>query len=199
MLESGSSQSYPSPQEIVNLTADLSITYEELQNEAVGALLEAMRYVFANGGAQFASFILGPSPVLDYFAPRDRLDEIRFWSRMLQTPEIVEALPWLGDIYIGKQEIVFHPLSAYYLDGDLAETLMKGGAYRHFSGTAEEAKQVGLDFCAAVFENRYDELTVRKTKDVWANWFMHTPWDNTWFGLDRRARRFWILCATDTD
>ncbi len=198
-MESDSGQSYPSSQEIVNLTAELTITFEELQNEAVGALLEAMRYVFANGGAQFASFILGPSAVLDYFAPRGRLDEIQFWSRMLQTPAVVEALPWLGDVYPGKKEITFHPLSAYYLDGDLAETLMKGGAYRHFAGTAKEAKQIGLDFCSVVFENRYDELTVRKTKDVWADWFMFTPWDNTWLGLDHRERRFWILCGTDTD
>jgi hypothetical protein len=199
MLDREYGQGYPSKQKIANLSAELTITCEDLRDEGVEALLEVMRYVFANGGAWFASFILGPSVVLDYFAPRDQLDEFQFWSRMLQAPQVVEALPWLGDIYLDQKEIRFQRLSAYYLDGDLAETLMRGGAYRHFSGTAEEAKQIGIDFCSAVFENRYDEMMVRKTKDAWANWFMNTPWDNTWLGLDRRARRFWILCSTDTD
>lgn len=199
MLERDFGQQHPSRKAIADLTADLTITLEDGHDEAVDALLAAMRHVFANGDAQYASFLIGPSSVLDYFAARDQLDEIQFWTRMLQAPAVVEALPWLGDAYFDIKEISFNTLSAYYLDGDLAQTVVKGGAYLRFPGTAEEAKILGLDFCSGVFDNRYDELIVRKSKDAWASWFKYAPWDNTWLGLDRRTRRFWILCGTDTD
>lgn len=201
MLEKDFGQKHPTPKAIAALMTELTITYEDTRYEAVDALLAAMRHVFANGGAQFASFLIGPSTVLDYFAVRDQLDEIQFWTRMLQSPAVVEALPWLGETYFDIKEVSFNPLSTYYLDGDLAETLMIGGAYRsrHFPASANEAKNLGQDFCSEVFDNRFDELIVRKSKDAWASWFMVAPWDYTWLGLDRRARRFWILCATDTD
>ena len=200
MLERDYSQKHPTREETAAIMSPLSISYEESQNEAVDALLDALRYVYANGDARFASFLIGASTALDYFAVRDQLDGFQFWTQMLQSPAVLEKLPWLNGIYIAKAENAFRPLSAYFLDGDLAETLMKGGAYRRFPGTAEEAKTLGLDFCAAVFENRYDELILRKSTKAWADWFfMVGPWNNTWLGLDRRARRFWILCTTDTD
>ena len=201
MLEKDFAQKHPTTAEIATWTADLTITFEDISHEAVADLLTAFRQVFANGDARFASFIIGPSPVLDYYAVRDQLDEIEFWTCLLQHPAVLENLPWLGDTYFDIKDINFKPLSAYYLDGDLAETLVIGGAYRsrRFPGTAEEAKILGLDFCSAIFENRFDELILRKSKDAWASWFKVGPWDNTWLGLDRRARRFWFLCATDTD
>ena len=201
MLQRDFSQKHPSPETIAKLTAELTITYEETDDEMVDALLAAFRYVYANGDAHFDSFLIGPSPALDYFAVRNQLDGIQFWTRVLQSPAVVEALPWLGETFFDIKEVRFSPLSAYYLDGDLAEALMIGGAYRstHFPGSADEAKNLGLDFCSEVFENRFEELIVRITKDAWASWFMVAPWDSTWLGLDGRARRFWILCATDTD
>lgn len=199
MLEKDLRQNHPSAQVVEALTADLTIAYEESEVEAVEALLSAMRQVFANGRAQYASFLIGPSPALDYFAVCDRLDEIHFWERMLRSLAVVDHLPWLGETYFDIKDVTFDPLSAYYLDGDLALTLVKGGAYLRFPGTAEEAKDLGLGFCAGVFDNRFDELILRKSKVAWANWFFVTPWDNTWLGLDRRHRRFWILCSTDTD
>lgn len=199
MLDRDLGQKHPSAQAVEAVTAGLAITYEDSESEAVDAMLAAMRHVFANGRAEYASFLIGPSPVLDYFAVRDQLDEIQFWTRMLQAPAVVDQLPWLGETYFDIKKVSFDALSAFYLDGDLAQTLVKGGAYLRFPGTAEEAKDLGSDFCAGVFDNRYDELILRKSKDAWAGWFFVAPWDNTWLGLDRRHRRFWILCSTDTD
>ncbi len=199
MLVRDYDQRPPASDAVKGLLPDLQVTYEETQIAAVDDLLAAMRIIYANGDAQYASFFLGPSAVLDYFAPRDQLDEIDFWRRMLESDAVAQQLPWLGDTYFDRRPVTFHPLSAYYLDGDLAETLMKGGAYLRFPGTAAEAKGLGRDFCTAVFANRFDEMLLRKTKDAWAAWFEMAPWDNTWLGLDRRTRRFWLLCTRDID
>ncbi len=111
---------------------------------------------------------------------------------------MLNDLSWLGEIY-SSVNFQFDPLSAYYLDGDFAETLMKGGAYRRYPGTAEEAKILGQQFCSSLFDNRFDELILRKSRDAWAGCFQGLVWDHTWIGMDRRARPLWILCATDTD
>ena len=199
MLEKDPLQNYPSPEERAAIPGELLITRDDFQSEAVDDLLEALRTIYANGKAAFVSFFIDPHPILDYFAARDQLDEQQFWTKILSSPLLLDHLPWLGAGYAGSLDERFLPLSPYYFDGDLAQTLMKGGAYRRFSGMAAEAKELGLRFCADVFDNRFDEVLLRKSKDAWAEWFMVGPWDNTWLGLDRRARRLWLLCATDTD
>lgn len=199
MLERDYNQKQPGTHAVENLWLDLTISFEDQRLDEVDELLAAMRNVFANGDAQFASFLIGPSRVLDYFAARDMLDEIQFWTRVLQTSSVTDALPWLGETYFQTKDFVFQRLNPFYLDGDIAACLVNGGAYRRYSGKANEAKALSLNFCATVFDNRYDELMVRKSEDAWASWFMIAPWDYTWLGLDRRDRRFFILCATDTD
>ncbi len=78
MLEKDFNQHHPSAGAISSLFDDLPITVEQYESEAIDAMLSALRYVFANGKAKFTSFLIGPSPVLDYFGVRDQLDEIQF-------------------------------------------------------------------------------------------------------------------------
>lgn len=200
MLERDPQQRPPTAERIANLAQFLTISREDLQSDAIDELLSTMGYIFANGGAQFASFLITEQPDLAYFAARDQLDEISFWHTVLQMPAVLDELPWLGDVYPGKgNRSRFEPLSTFYLDGDVAQALVRGGAYIRFPGTAEEAKQLSWRFCSAVFGNRFDEVITRSSRTAWASWFMGLAWDYTWLGLDRRDRRLWILCATDTD
>jgi hypothetical protein len=199
MLEKDPQQKYPTAQEISSMPGELLITPENFQSDAVDELLAAMHSIYRNGDARFVSFIINPHPVLDFLTVYDQLDKQHFWIKLLSSPLLLDQLPWLGASYIDSTTVTFEPFSAYYLDGDLAQTLMIGGAYERFAGTAEEAKSLGLEFCADVFANRYDEVVVRKSKDPWAQWFNYAPWDNTWLGLDRRVRRLWMLSTKDTD
>jgi hypothetical protein len=85
------------------------------------------------------------------------------------------------------------------LDGEIAQALVQGGAYKKFSGTAREAKDLGGRFCYALFGDRFTEIQIYKTYKAWSRWFHGVAWDVTWLALDKRFMKVWLLCVTDTD
>ncbi len=184
-----------------NAFEEVEISVEVLEDPSIDAMLDAFRGVYANGDARFASFLIGPHRFLDGSALQNRLDDIGFWPPFLGLEAVARELAWLGKIALDGVDGGFEPMSSFILDGDLARTLMAGGAYssRRFPGTADEAKRLCLDFCSVLFDGRWNEVIVRTTSTAWASWFMGTPWDRTWLGFDRTARRVWLLCVTDTD
>ena len=60
-----------------------------------------------------------------------------------------------SNIDTGLQEI-----SPLIVDGDVAQHLVRGGAYEHFKGTLAEAKKIGQDFTEFIFQNRFEDVKV---------------------------------------
>lgn len=89
--------------------------------------------------------------------------------------------------------------SPYVLDGDLARTLVAGGAYEAYSGSGKDAKNIGEHFCHALFGDRFDEIQVFKTYETWSNWFYGIAWDQTWICVDKGNGYILALILTDTD
>jgi hypothetical protein len=95
-----------------------------------------------NGGAEFVRFQLSSHPVLHWYGSRNRLDEIKFFDHFLTLPPVASTLP---NLQIKKPLAADTHLqwgSSFTLDGELAETLVRGGAYERFKGTAREAKTI---------------------------------------------------------
>ena len=200
MLTPNWEQEPPSAEEVEQMWRELQIQPIPFQHPALDQLLESLQATHINGGAEFAMFQVSEHPVLHWFVSRNRVDEITFFDQFLTVPAVIQALPSL-DI----KNPLASPLdltgytSAFTFDGELARTLVQGGAYERFKGTAGEAKAIGVQFCDALFGDRYDEIQMYSCHDAWSDWFADVAWDTTWFGIDKRNHYIWLLYVTDTD
>ncbi len=187
----------PGAKAIAAFWRELEVSHVQLDHPAVGLLL--MELIETHEKAAFACFELSDHPVLNWFGSRNRLDEFDFFRKVLVHPAISEVLPGLS-IPKKIKELDVGWGTSFTLDGTLAQILVNGGSQYAFSGTDSEAKEIGLNFCDALFEGRYSENLVYDTFDKWTPWFSgNQNYDHTWFGIDKRMSRFWLLAITDDD
>jgi hypothetical protein len=99
-----------------------------------------------------------------------------------------------------KFPLAIGALNPFQLESDLANLLYHGGAYcRNMSQQPRLAKNLAADFCDALFGDRFGEVDIFRCNFPWNDWFYDVAWDYTYFGIDRRLMRVWLLCTTDTD
>lgn len=200
MLTPDWEQEPPSAEDVQQMWRELQIQPLPFQHPALDQLLEDLRATHLNGGAEFGRFQVSDHPVLHWFASRNKLEDINFFDQFLTVSAVINALPSLDIKNPLPSPLQLRPdSSAFTFDGELARTLVVGGAYEQFKGTAGEAKAIGVRFCDALFGDRYDEIQMYICNDAWSDWFSGVAWDITWFGIDKRNNQIWLLCVTDTD
>ncbi len=198
-------QDKPDTDSIRSSLRDLKLESAHFESAAVNELLATLRETHANGGAVFGRWRLPPDPTVHWYASRNRLEEMGFFPAFLTHQKIRADLAVLRIPSVLARLPKFTWTSSFTLDGELAHKVYLGGAYtsREFTqeatAIAAAAKQLGGRFCESLFGNRFTELEVYRTHTPWAPWFHDVAWDATWFGLDKRDRTAWLLCATDTD
>lgn len=85
------------------------------------------------------------------------------------------------------------------LDGSIAAQILWGGAYEGFKERPVIAKQLAVNVCQYMFQDRYEDIKVIESYRPWTDWFYDVAWDVTWMVLDSREQKMWFICATDTD
>ena len=177
---------------------DTVLTPGTIKEENISEFLETAREIFINGGVEFASFSFGNDPkaeertlVIDFDAEcffRILLTSEAFRNALpqLQPPKTIDAIEW-------------EQLSSFDLECGLTRHLIHGGAYEKFSGSVKEAKLLSERTAYALFAERYDDLLLFRSWDIWSPWFSDIAWHWTWIGFDRNLREVWVLCITDTD
>lgn len=160
-------------------------------------LLGELRARHDNGGAHIAAFDLGDDAGFEWFASRNRLDEVLDW--LVLHPVIVEALSEIAIPTIRQNTNGFKLYNPFLVDGLLASTLYYGGAYWAETGNGQREKALALAVSEAMFGTRYGEIGSAVSYDAWTPWFKGIAWDLTLAVFDRRQRRLWLLAVTDTD
>jgi hypothetical protein len=178
---------------------ELLFTHEPLSHPTIDEVLHHLRATHANGGAEFAQFIVSEHATLHWFGSRNRLDEIDFFDRFLSSPAVASAIPALKIGASGVSGTGVEWGNSLTLDGEIAQVLVNGGAYKKFGGPAHEAKDIGRRFCESLFGERFTEVQIYKSYKPWSRWFYDVAWDATWLGFDKRHVKVWLLCVTDTD
>jgi hypothetical protein len=82
------------------------------------------------------------------------------------------------------------------MEGALTVTLLRGGAYKQFTGTEDEARRLSREFVTVI---GHDHAQVFKIEGAWTDWFYDVAWDSSFVIYDAQCMRWWILCMTDTD
>ncbi len=85
------------------------------------------------------------------------------------------------------------------LDGSIAAQILWGGAYEAFQERPVAAKQLAINVCQYMFQDRYEDIKVFESDHPWTDWFYDVVWDATWMVLDSKEHKMWLICATDTD
>lgn len=199
MLEPELDQTKPTVAQSEAMWDEISFTPVGYQEPAIDQVLQILRETRINGNAMMVCFDVSVHPVFDWFTSRNRLEEIDFFSHFLTHPSIIEQFPGLEVNAAQLANATFSWGSAFTLDGELAELMVGGGAYKEFEGSPAQAKKLGQQFCQAIFGERYLEIQIYQTNDAWSDWFFNIAWDSTYIILDKRYRRIWLLCTTDFD
>lgn len=180
------------------------LNYEPLPGPSAAAiaLLDALRTTHINGGALFGAFrVVGDDSTFRWFAARNRFAEYDFFPhflgssavrdhmRELQVPEPLGRALGLEESWSGT----------FTLGGELAATLVHGGAYEKFNGAAQEAQRLASEFVEALVSGRHDDFKVHCSHTPWTPWFRDVAWDSTYVLIDTGRAAVFVLCITDTD
>ncbi|MDX1487797.1 MAG: hypothetical protein R3268_06325 [Acidiferrobacterales bacterium] len=158
-----------------------------------------LRRINVNGGAAYARFYVEGNRDYDWFATRNRWDEISFFSRFLAHPVVSNVLPDVTKGASFDDSIAFEWGSSLVLDGELARALVNGGAYKKFEGTPRDAKRLGMRVCDALFGDRFLDVEIYRCWKAWSPWFYDVAWDSTCVLIDRRLQAVSLFVSTDTD
>lgn len=198
-LEVDWKQDKPGDDAIESLWRSMEIRALHGTPAVLAEFLSELRRLYRNGGVLHARFEVAGNSDFDWFATRNRWDEIAFFPRFLAHPAVAAALPDVTRDARFDDEIVFKWGTPLTLDGDLAFTLVRGGAYERFKGTPKEAKALGARVCEALFDDRYSEVEIFTCWRAWSPWFQDVIWDPTFVLIDRRHRTVALIVASDSD
>jgi hypothetical protein len=166
---------------------------------AVADYLSELRRLNVNGGAAYAAFAVSGNAEFDWFAKRNRWDEVSFFSRFLTHATVRSALPDVTKEPRFDERASFEWGSSLSLDGELARKLVMGGAYEKFDRPPREAKQLAIAVCDALFGDRYLDVEVFHCWNAWSDWFCDVAWDHTCIIIDKRKQTVAVVASTDTD
>lgn len=193
------------------MCSQVVLTPVAIEAESIAKVLSSIRASHSNGGAFLKAVRVGDSGVFDWFASRNRLLEYEIMPLLLHRSEIRDLLPELSIradlVYPNETDACtlsssggFKFDNPFLLDGQLAQNIFAGGAYAPATTIdGRTAKRLAMDFCEAVFDQRYEDVCLFTSYQAWTPWFAGIAWDWTGILFDRRKRTLWILAVTDED
>jgi hypothetical protein len=175
------------------------------RSDALDALLDAIRATHANGGVLFAQFrAVDVDDRARWFAAGSSI----YWTNevfrsLFDSPAVRSALPELliPEPYPITEPPQFFesPTGTLSLAGELASSLIRGGAYVRFPGSVAEASQLVSGALVDVVGDRHEQFRVFQSVAPWTPWFFDIAWDQTWILADYERLQVSVLCKTDTD
>lgn len=192
-------QPRPSIKDVLEMCRRISLTALEVPADPFEKFLSKIRSERRNGGAYMHVFEVGPDPVFDWFASRNRLWDDRLLDWLVLHPTIARSFPELRIPDSPREGAGFAWFDPFLLDGTFAALLYHGGAYTHATGDGQAEKELAEEVCKAMFGLRYGEIVCNVNSDVWTPWFKGIAWDMTAIVFDRGSRKLWMFATTDTD
>lgn len=172
----------------------------DLGAKSVEEYVDAMAATRRHGDARYCCVEIPPSTELDWFASRNCLADADFFARLLGSDTVADEL---GLEVSEEPDVSMTVETALSMDGTLAEQLVHGGTVSYGDtveqqyGTFARAKRLAEECRDDIVEDRYEEVTVHRTREPWCEWFGEPHWNFTMVVVDRRYRLAWVLVATD--
>jgi len=159
--------------------------------------LKELRKLYLNGGAEFQSFYIGESAVLDWYISRNQFSECFFFWKFWLNSKVQKHLPIKNIVEDSYRDFAFS--SAFHLAGDLASILSWGGAYKDSNIRGADLMRLSQSVSDSLIGDRYEDFSVFINGQCWCEYFHDIAWDRTVVVLDKRKRLIHIMMSTDTD
>lgn len=197
-LEPNWQQQQPSPEAVRTMWGKLHLENVPITHPDLLQFIHNLKVVFSRGGALLYHFQVSENLTFDWFAYRNRLEEIDALDKILRLPALQAAAAELmvDSARVEVDQMIFLP-DGFDLNGRLARKLFWGGPHNQEAFNAEEALAQASHFVYQLFQDRYTEVLVYVIEDPWADWFYDEGWDESFLIYDKRHRQFWLLCLTD--
>jgi hypothetical protein len=191
-------QQQPSPEAVRTMWEKLQLENIPITHPELLQFVHSLKVVFSRGGALLYHFQVSENLTFDWFAYRNRLEEIDGLHKILSLPALRAAAAELmidpALLEIGQPVVL---PDAFDLSGRLTRKLFYGGPHNQDSFDAHEALQKASSFVEQILQDRYTEVVVCVFYEPWADWFFGEGWDETYLIYDKRHRQIWLLCLTD--
>ena len=193
-------QDRPNAMQLYGLWKSLQISPVSTWTDATEILAEKISETHINGGGQFHKYVISRNRYFDWFASRNRLEEIDFIQNVFRHQGLKE---YRRDIGVPgdklEVEVIANNYDIFDLPGQLARILHFGGAYNRTKVGQKEAWSIVLTFIENEFENRFSEFELFQLSLKNAAWFYNIAWDNSIAIFDKRKYELIIIDITDSD
>ena len=170
----------------------------DVDDDRINAVTTAVARTHVNGGMIVGCIAPCLAHEFDAAMSFDRDGEWRPAQSVLTHPIILEIDPKLR-IDTDVSTLSFARLGRYALEGEITQIIRSNGAYRKSDVADEDARNMSRNFVDALSSPAAENLIAYRTYDYRAEWFCDVAWDVTLIVLDSPARRWWVVCVTDTD
>ena len=191
-------QEKPDPSEFPEIWASIKLTPLHNWTKATEVLKEKISHTHCNGGIQLHKYKIEGNKQFDWFATRNRLEEIEFVKYILRHKDLQN---YRDDLEISedkpKFKLVKYWTDIYDLPGELTRIMAHGGAYKKI--LPQLAWNVATEFVKEEFENRFEEFSTFKIAVDSAKWFHDIAWDYSILLFDQRKYELVFIDITDTD
>ncbi|OXL94265.1 hypothetical protein B9T53_18865 [Bacillus sp. KbaL1] len=173
-------------------------TFEKIDtnNSSVEQLINTFKEQNLIGGAIISCFKVHNENFFKEI-PHSKDGHEHFFRRIFNSLDIINNLEELKIHTSDKYKFRFKEQLAVMLDGSIAAQILWGGAYEGFKERPVIAKQLAVNVCQYMFQDRYEDIKVFESYRPWTDWFYDVAWDVTWMVLDSRERKVWFICVTD--
>ena len=131
-----------------------------------------------NGGAIISCFKVHNENFFKEI-PHSKEGYEHFFRRIFNSLDIINSLEELKIHTSEKYKFHFEEHLAVMLDGSIAAQILWGGAYETFKERPVIAKQLAVNVCQYMFQDRYEDIKVFESYHPWTDWFYDVAWDVT--------------------
>jgi hypothetical protein len=191
-------QEKPTNQDVVQLWNSINILRIDKWTTSANTLTEKINFTHCNGGIQLHKYKIIGDKHFNWFACRNRLQEINFLDNILRHKNLQD---YRNDLQISNDNpkiiIASYWTDIYDLSGQLARIMGHGGAYKKID--PELSWMVATDFVKDEFQNRFEEFVTFDVAIEKSNWFFDIAWDISKIFFDKRNNELLFIDITDTD
>lgn len=108
--------------------------------------------------------------------PHSKDGHEHFFRRIFNSLDIINNLEELKIHTSDKYKFCFKEQLAVMLDGSIAAQILWGGAYEGFKERPVIAKQLAVNVCQYMFQDRYEDIKVFESYRPWTDWFYDVAW-----------------------
>ena len=172
---------------------------ESIDTPPIGEFLSAFGSVYVNGGVIVRSYRMAKETHFDHGLQHYTKSTDQIFRALLTNPSVMSALPELEIRLPLKPVPRFSLLSAFAMEGELTHLLLCGGAYQQYESVARARKLTRRFMESLVGEKMQNVGLAGYSSTPWTTWYYNAAWDATFVLYQQKARRFVVICLTDTD